>query len=1200
MRSMTLRFSDEGPAFPTELVRALLEGDVVLLCGAGISAPQLPGFAGLVNGCFEALGEEKTPAEQTSFDDKRFEETLGTLGRRLVDPEALTEAVCQALQVPADVDLAHHRTVLRLSRDRDGRVLVVTTNFDTLVERALQPSDLSRGVRGVSYAGQALPQPGGARFSGVVHLHGRVEDDVLGLDRTELVVTSADYGDAYMRSGWASRFLFDLARCKTIVLVGYSAGDAPVRYFLNVLEADRERFSDLKAVYALDAASPGVEPDPRWSAVAVEPLPYVAPVNAATGYPDHGALWRDLESLADFVERPRTTRRAMAEGALRRKLDQLTPLERERTLWLFESDESGGLWDIPAMFVEDPAWFDALHEAGLVTADRTWMLAAWCARDFTDEGRFRFAVAWCARLGGRLAAELRRHLFQDVRPPSPLITAWRALTAPEVWLKVDFVDGPYAVTRALAGAEILHEDLRRAVRLLTPFVKVSSRLVRAATTSAPRHAVDLAPMHLTVRESGGVLDELREALAAVARVEALTALATDALRTVVEEAMDVGLIVDDDDATDFSVPAVEDHPQNEHRDGTVFLVTLLSRLLPALAASDREGARRYAEMWRTFPGRTGRRLWLYALRLDAVFSADEAIEGVLQLGQRDFWTGSREMPLVLLGRARDAARPLLDDLERRITAEAPAYFAGFERGSGDVDWRDHAADRAVWFRLRMLADARALSPAGSLSLQAILSRRSYLVRDLEDRDFFSSYLFPVKSVVGDASPIAQAETDDRLHVARTASISPSFEQQQGWSVYCRSEPRAALDTLRGGAFDEKDVGLWRTFLSAAAYLPDESSEERAALAAAIFEALAPAGDTFVAAIVVPLVDVYWVHPGRPKNLEGWWRRLFGCALTHEGESASLADRRRDWLLTPSGRLTQAAMIDVDRLRQAGEAVPQAKLEELDMAAAAGERGFNALAALAHNAAFMLSIEGHEAARLLDAALAHDDVDALDLRSVLVTSPTTTPALSTAFRAHMLRGVVEFSVPAVLSRAVAAKILTPAIYELRKDADRPEWGIDVSDTRRALRNGSSALREGAAGCLADWCAGEQDKAAYWRETVAPLLAAVWPRDKRLKAPGQCLHFVRLVVQAGDAFPEALASVRPHLTVSANILNFIDTSPVPDEWPREALDLLWTTREEVPGTSYFQLEGILDRLRAADPTIEPDRRFQWLELRAPRFR
>ena len=90
-----------------------------------------------------------------------------------------------------------------------------------------------------------------------------------------MVLSSADYGDAYMRSGWVSRFLFDLARCKTIVLVGYSASDAPVRYFLNVLEADRIRFPDLKPVYAFDA----YEHDPEeastaWGTLAVTPLPY--------------------------------------------------------------------------------------------------------------------------------------------------------------------------------------------------------------------------------------------------------------------------------------------------------------------------------------------------------------------------------------------------------------------------------------------------------------------------------------------------------------------------------------------------------------------------------------------------------------------------------------------------------------------------------------------------------------------------------------------------------------------------------------------------------------------------------------------------------------------------------------------------------------------------------------------------------------
>ena len=149
-----------------------------------------------------------------------------------------------------------------------------------------------------------MPAPGSPSFAGIVHLHGRLADDTCGLEATPLVLTSADYGDAYMRSGWASRFLFDLARCKAIALVGYSAQDAPVRYFLNVLEADRTRFPDLKPVYAFD----GYERDPEetvvtWGALPVQPLPYckVNPVDEAN---DHSLLWRGLEELAEITERP--------------------------------------------------------------------------------------------------------------------------------------------------------------------------------------------------------------------------------------------------------------------------------------------------------------------------------------------------------------------------------------------------------------------------------------------------------------------------------------------------------------------------------------------------------------------------------------------------------------------------------------------------------------------------------------------------------------------------------------------------------------------------------------------------------------------------------------------------------------------------------------------------------------------------------
>lgn len=248
---MGICFSDLGPTFPPQLVDALLTGDVVFFCGAGISAPQMPTFKGLVGQCFGLLKVPMEPAETWSYQEGRYEEALGSLRRRIVDPTELTRVVTEILQPPDEADLEHHRTILRLSRDLDSRPTIVTTNFDTLIERALAEIDPNAAPT-LSFAGQALPLPGSSDFAGIIHLHGRISDGNIGLTQTPLIMTSADYGDAYMRSGWASRFLFDLVRCKTIVLVGYSAGDAPVRYFLNVLEADRERFRELKPVYALD------------------------------------------------------------------------------------------------------------------------------------------------------------------------------------------------------------------------------------------------------------------------------------------------------------------------------------------------------------------------------------------------------------------------------------------------------------------------------------------------------------------------------------------------------------------------------------------------------------------------------------------------------------------------------------------------------------------------------------------------------------------------------------------------------------------------------------------------------------------------------------------------------------------------------------------------------------------------------------
>ena len=370
---MTLRFSEHGPVFPSKLVDALMAGEVVFLCGAGVSAPQLHGFQKLVDLTFERLNVEMSTSEANAYNGGRFEEVLGSLERRLAEAGRMVRAVSDLLSVPDEPELDHHATLLRLSRDLENRILIVTTNFDTLLERASSAVAPDPVPAKISFAGQSLPAPSSAEFSGIIHLHGRLADDPLDLTATPLVLTSSEYGDAYMRSGWASRFLFDLARCKTIVLIGYSANDAPVRYFLNVLEADRSRFPGLHQVYAFDSFHENpADAEAAWGTLAVTPLVYCK-TNPQTGHGDHSPLWNDLEQLAEVIERPKLQRNRRAEAIL--SSDDATPNNQviEELKWLFTG--RGDLWPVAINSVVNGAWFQIFQDNALWSADEaSWVL----------------------------------------------------------------------------------------------------------------------------------------------------------------------------------------------------------------------------------------------------------------------------------------------------------------------------------------------------------------------------------------------------------------------------------------------------------------------------------------------------------------------------------------------------------------------------------------------------------------------------------------------------------------------------------------------------------------------------------------------------------------------------------------------------------------------------------------------------------
>jgi NAD-dependent SIR2 family protein deacetylase len=317
-----MRFLPHGPDIPDELITAQEKGQIIFVCGAGVScAAGLPLFKGLVERVYEKLGEDWNlhPAEREGMRENgvlkgQYDRVLRSLERRLAASDTarnrsmrdrIRAAVRDVLTPPDDANLANHLALLKLSRDAEDRVRLLTTNFDTLFERAWF-GDHRAPIE--SYAGLAMPQPKTARCTGVLHLHGRLGDSWPGLNNyleTDLVLTSAEFGDAYLRAGWASRYVYDLVRAYTVVLVGYQAEDPPMRYLLEALEADRERFPDLQKVYAFASCELGEEKleGALWRAKAVEPILY------STNDDDHSSLYDSVREWQRYAEDPTAWRR---------------------------------------------------------------------------------------------------------------------------------------------------------------------------------------------------------------------------------------------------------------------------------------------------------------------------------------------------------------------------------------------------------------------------------------------------------------------------------------------------------------------------------------------------------------------------------------------------------------------------------------------------------------------------------------------------------------------------------------------------------------------------------------------------------------------------------------------------------------------------------------------------------------------------
>ncbi|MFK3810659.1 SIR2 family protein, partial [Escherichia coli] len=277
-----MQFITNGPDIPDELLQAHEEGRVVFFCGAGISYPAgLPGFKGLVKRIYQLNGTTLSEIECEAFKRGQFDATLDLLERRLPGQRiAVRRALEQALKPKlhyrgaTDTQMA----LLRLARSRDGALRLVTTNFDRLFHVAAKRTAQAFQA----YVAPMLPIPKNSRWDGIVYLHGLLPEKTDDTALNRLVVTSGDFGLAYLTERWAARFVSDLFRNYVVCFVGYSINDPVLRYMMDALAADRRLGEVTPQVWALGECEPGQEhrKSIEWEAKGVTPILYTVPADS--------------------------------------------------------------------------------------------------------------------------------------------------------------------------------------------------------------------------------------------------------------------------------------------------------------------------------------------------------------------------------------------------------------------------------------------------------------------------------------------------------------------------------------------------------------------------------------------------------------------------------------------------------------------------------------------------------------------------------------------------------------------------------------------------------------------------------------------------------------------------------------------------------------------------------------------------------
>ena len=1217
-----------GPTIPVHLLNELDSRKVVFFCGAGISVSSgsgLPSFADLVKHVYEANHMEPDAVEREALDlaeenagrrRPNLDKALGLLERpERLGAQALRRTVIERLSQPPAGALAVHDALINLSRNEHG-VRLITTNFDNrFVEAGLE--------RKLVDAAPKLPVPKPHSWASLVHLHGRIFPNE---DGSNLVLTAADFGRAYLTEQWAARFVTELFREFTVVFVGYSVGDPVMSYMVDALAAERSKGARFATAYAF-ADEDGTLSDKRkvqdgWRAKNVEPILY----DMQDG---HVLLADTLIEWARIRNDPLHARSRIAINEMNRMPAGPDDPVVERVVWALQNSVAAKALADEAPIVDEEdfpkleRWLEAFAEKGLLSCasadgnsgagdhglvveslvDNGFqkenpqsldMTRAQLARWLTRHLHVPQLLAWVLHNGGHLHPGVRQQVerslaAKDVGIPSRLRFLWSVLldtkpTSP--WLHL------WTSDRYLAAAS---QSERRRIEDEAIESTAPRLIVRAGPSSklAFRQYFEGKPVAIRPIDACGHVKLVSGEDDALGRIEEITknpdvlSRHAETLTGYLEQAL--ALAVDDDDVypeSNLCRPSIAEHDQNRDHDGWTHLIDLVRDSYFALAAANWSRGDNLLRRWVMSGQGLFERLALHALTENRKSDIRLAKQLLLAGRKPGVWELELRREVLRLFRLAGTRLP------RTLRAEIVRAIHAGPRAKP----RRTLPNYAEIIRREASLRLHKLSVSGVRLDQKSRALAEELEPGAEDgdekRDEFLSWHGEARWV-GDAEFVPKA-----LHKGSVDDVVEALEDEgidrEGFRKLVVTQPVKAASALRRLVEREKWPSIyWQGYLWFLAE-PRERPQGQARLLEHVARIIVGAPERLfddIASAVAGFVKRIAERYGTDRETEfgALWTRAWSGRDESEPEVLGLDDPLTDALNCAAGKLAEAALV---RLRKyepiAGAGLPASVRAYFDAISCDRDRHLGRVM-LATRLHYLFAIDpdwvGEHMIPRLDL---RSSKEARDLWSAYGWSPTVGPDLLRAFKEpflEILRDPEERS----RKRSNLVHLFVTVCLEAPGELTADEiHGVVEAMSDSALQTVLGSLKGRLSGDPAE-------RAEIWRQSVYPWLGEYWPRAAVRNTSGTSEAMLAMLAECGEAFPAAaewsLNYLRPlegHGLYRIGENGHAERHP---DWMVRVLDQV-VAAEILPVHQMDTVREILNVLAVANASMVADARFQRL--------